>query len=1822
MDPEELEAARERLLSVVGSRRRRAPSHYETSRGPAYFRRDPNDPTQGYFEGDDFFVAWDDEPDARPVYAPENQPPSPNQGNFRVPERGRRSLGERFMFDAWEAQTYGSGFVQAFPHPETGQREWTTAQSAQRAADRALQGEMAQTDSFMRYFEEGDVGGGVAHGAAALGGTLAGAISDPLNLFSAGATWVGRVAFQGVLGGAQNADEQLTGQSQDRFAAEGHTALALELDRIYRAEGVEALDQALQAMEDDPEGEREFDWLELGLAAAGSAGLQGLFEGLGHVGATRQLREWRRRRTQAEADGPDALRDFVGANPQPPGYLGMAADRFSGPFVRAAARGRIRSLGDPALDQLARLPDGSIDPAAIPADQAFAVTPVWMRQMAPVVERAGTALSAEQRSLAYSEAALRMSEAMARGDDPIQFTNALAAAQMTGALPDLRAFRVLEAIGREISNGTLVLDQLGGAARRLSDLAERLDPAIANWRQRRHRFRASMREADAALSETRRAEAEARPATEVGVGEEHLPPRRLVDDDERAEIDALAAQVAAGRAERTGLDLAAWVVQKGGVGGSRGDLAAAIGGSRGRPGLINEKSRHGPDDLARLAYDEGFFHDLGREPSGDEFVQALADQVAGRRSYYPLEGQEALALNQELRSAENFLERHGIDPTERDPETLKRQIAERVYDATYAEPVDGGGDAVSGEGLSPRTTGSTGVSAQARQAPQGWGAGRTQGGGGAMLSPLGRVEQTITPIERQTVWRRAARAARRRGVATYVSDVIARAYTAIFEAQHPLVMQQRTLIREIEQAAGASLDLRPSDNAAVLARLSRDSYSAGHLDLVDGVRPYRQPGVKASPSFREAIEKATGGREWTTERLTRFEAYLISKRGVKAWDRYANGDLPRPPHAMSKLDLQDAITQAEADHPEFADAADLLYRFLAAHWKKKRDAGFITDEQYQQGLLNNEDYVPFQRDMDDSGADPSRGGDEGNQPPTSGGRSNKRRAFQRFRGSDRRILSPLSTIMADVYATSDRIARNESYRAFTALAEAAGPAGEGIAKKLPTPMDRTHIDIVEEAERAVRAAGGSPADAKALGGQLDALLNGETSRVIYRPGDVVEGGRKIIYVWRDGKREAWELTDPEWADDLFKAMTGLTQESRDLFVDIVAMPTQAIRTAIISWPGFVGANLMRDSLSAWMVTDLGYKPVWDAAIGAGQTLTKGKLAKLYNAVGTMGGGMVRSGLPRSKVQRDLPALRGRVLRMRNLDPREGAATIWRGFESATELSESASRIRLFARGFEKAKRDGMSDYDAALWAAYESRDYMDFQRSGSKMLNFRRLALFMNAALQGLDRTVRTMSAEGDGRALLRPLVNMMQNRTKWDGMTSQQRYEVGRAHKYWAKLALVGVLGLMIRALWGDDEDYEYGYSDYIKNNYWLFEAGPYAIAIPKPFEHAVLSNIFERVYEAQVLQDPQAWDRLVAGLGEAYIPPHEITAANIPIQLYANRTHTGAPIVPMGLEDLDPHLQYSAYTSQLSIDFAAALHEHAGIEVSPSQLDHVFSGVGGEFFRSPARVLDGDAPSMNASDVPVLNRFLREPGRGGTPQRVAFNDAVMRTSSSLNRAAGTLRDIRERGAVEEARRFLEDRDPFERTYAVLQVGFEAQDRRLHPMSRARAVVTEIGRIRRELQGARALASETLFLPDMTARQRRDALEALDDVSAAEMQAALVMASAPDFAGRRMLDVPARYERLDAIAPGVGALLRARLLNGSNRALEFETVRQLWPEAQRRIEADGFRAQLGDLSAIGEADFGAASLRELEVEMFGGSRRTRQERDRAYESFEEEAQP
>lgn len=1761
-----------------------------------------------YYEGDGFFVGMDEVVgQARPVFGN----PGPRLSNAEAiarhgvlePRRENRGF-QQFRLDARrDALSATASFYESVRQDQRGPTIGDALAERGLLPDVDPDGRAAReayvairTEHFRRAREEELILGvldppdSLSDWAGVLLGGLEGSLVDPLAVVGWGSTWLRRMAVTGGISAAQNAAQQgmeIARGVRRRWTPVEQIAIGRELDEIRRTQGSAAMLAALETVPRETIEAADFDTIELGMAAAFGAATQGVFEA-----------------------GEGAVR----------AVFGPVADGF----FRAASRWRIRSLGDRELDNIARGPDGAVHPLAAPVEILAATTDPWLRELAPAVERTALALDPEERAAGYGEILVRLHEAQAQGADPLELARVLERGVGIGLLPNLRGFHAVANIAIQVADGRLAADQLANIPRRLGRLTERLDPMIARLSDRTRALSRAVDQARVAADEARTAAEAARPPREAGV-ENEAPPRRMITDDERADIDALVEEVRARRREareaRSGRRLSEFVAQDlRGIRDDRGDIAAFNNGRAGFRSLLSERGVQ-LDQAIERAVEAGYFPEhttMETLPDQRAFLSALEDDVRNIRPLHPAGADDRRGAQDSLAQMENWLERHGVDLTTRSDAALRQDIADKVYEATYGEPIglDDAPPPVGDSGLAGASGGQGGANpspAPQRAQPAAWGArrGGQAGGGGAMLSPQERLAAHRAPVEKNTFIRRQLRTMRRRGVTTYVRDVLSTAYTAFVEGQHPITLTTRRLVAEIEQAAGVKSDLAPSENPQLLARLARDGFSPGHLDLVDGVRPYRRPDVKGSPSFREAVETALGGKEWDPERVGRFEDYLISRRALKAWARFRRGELPRPPHAMSELDLEDAQRALLQDHPEFEQGAALLYRFLDALWEKKRDAGLITQDQFDAGRANNEDYVPFQRSLDEGVNEPDGRGAPGD-------RQNKRKAFQRFRGSDRKILSPLTTIMQDAYDTADRIARNESYRALVDLAARAGPFGEDIIKPLPRSFDRVQIDIADEARRAAKAAGLSEQDADAISGSIDSLLNGETARTIYRPGDVIEGGRKVIYVWREGRREAFELADPEYADDLFRALTGLTQESRDLFVDIVAAPTQMLRTAITAHPSFQTANLIRDSLSAWMLTDVGYVP-GESALGAAQVLQQGDLAKLYNAVGSQGGGMIRSAMPRSHMQRDMPALRGKVLRLRNANPLEAAGALWRGFEQATELSENATRIRLFARSVGTAKRRGMSDYDAALWAAYESRDYLDFQRSGAKMLNFRRVALFLNAALQGMDRTLRTMAGDGSAKELLRPMVEMSQGRRALDSLTPEDRYRVVRAYKLWTKMALVGVFGMALTALHADDEDYQYGFSDYIKNNYWLVRAGRYWLSIPKPFDLAVVSNILERSYEATVGNDPLAWGRLVWGMADTYALPTEVTAAIVPLELINNRTRTGAPIVPMGLEDLDPHLQYTASTSQFSIQLAQGVSRWTGIEISPAQLDHIFGGTMANFFRDPARLMDAgdpDTPALTPPDLPVLNRFLREPGRGGTPVRVAFNENVMRRSGDLQRALGTLRELIERRDSAGRDAFLAQRAPFERDYALSQLAEQSSARRLHPMRRARDVMVELARIRRELGGQRPNASETFFLPDLSPRDRRIALEALDDLGAAEMQAALVMSGAPGFAGRELMDVEARYERLQTVAPSVYGLFRARLVSGRERAVDYDTIRRIWPEAQRRLGRDGLATDLSDLAGEAGADFGDVGLYQDILEGAGGRRMSRgeleEERDRA----------
>lgn len=962
---------------------------------------------------------------------------------------------------------------------------------------------------------------------------------------------------------------------------------------------------------------------------------------------------------------------------------------------------------------------------------------------------------------------------------------------------------------------------------------------------------------------------------------------------------------------------------------------------------------------------------------------------------------------------------------------------------------------------------------------------------------------------------RAKEALRDRGVGGALKDLADAGYTAFVDDLNPINKAVRKLQEIYAANTGQSLELNVAKNPYALARLSRESYAAGYVDLMQGVVPYR--GVDPSgPSLSQALEHALGARtfrKWSEQQLREFDAYLIARRMVHEWDRYTNGDLPRPPDRNTKEYHQGIIRDAEAAHPTWAEAAEMIYGWLNNLWKKEFDAGLITQESYQNGLTKHPDYVPLMRDMSDKAP---------------GGSGRPRGALQfaggtkAFEGSTRDVISPTSSMMRRAYELNAIIKRNDAIRALDEIAEAAGPGAGAIVERLPPQeIDAVNVDAIDALTKAAEAAGLSERDVTTLVQAADAALDGETAATVFRAREFSpRKGESVVFAWRGGKKQPLLLADGQFGRDLYTALTGMNQDLQNVVVDAMAAGTQLLRYGVTLSPEFMSRNYVRDQVATWINSDVGFVPVLDSVRGAAAELKQGELATRYAVAGGMRGGAnvaaTRKPFPKSnrEAMEQLRTLQAKGQRIKRF-------ASWRGLAELTDLSETSTRLGVFKRGYEQARKRGLSEFDATLEAAFASRDYLDFGRRGAKMLSAVRLVTFLNASLQSLDKTVRVLTADGNLQKVLAPLGK---NAPK----TAAERRALAHAYKAWAKVSALGAFGLGLRMLYADDPEYQ-EISDSLRATHWVAKIEGRWAFIPKPFELATLSNIFERAYEAGALNDPTAPRRLLSDFAHTIAPPHEIPAISVPFAIAANRDYQGRPIVPDHLRGtVDPHLQFNSYTSEFSKALGRA------INVSPAVIDYVITGFGGSlgrYFQQGTNMAVEAAtgvPRMSSGpeDAFLSRGFVRNITRGSASQK-EFWGLVSRTGGQLTRAEGTFRRYLTDGNDAEAARYLASMRPSERGYVVAKVFSQDGSSILHPLVRAQKAVSVIGDLRQANRDGelRTMAGDVVAL---SPQQRRQVDDALAHLAMVQMRNALISAGQPGWGQKQALDENEPWKRLD----------------------------------------------------------------------------------------------
>lgn len=1053
----------------------------------------------------------------------------------------------------------------------------------------------------------------------------------------------------------------------------------------------------------------------------------------------------------------------------------------------------------------------------------------------------------------------------------------------------------------------------------------------------------------------------------------------------------------------------------------------------------------------------------------------------------------------------------------------------------------------------------------------------------------GAVASTIKSAKKDGLVAEMTDHVRRNGFRNAAVDYFHGAYTALIDGLHPVKMAVDQLIDIANTNLATPLSKRGEIGVIAardpykLLRLARNAYQGGHLDLMRGVRDYHSAEHRG-PSLHDAIGIAMGGFEssqWSAENVKAFGAYLISRRMVAEWNRFKGGELEGPPDKLSQADHIQAQKDFEAAHPQFIDAAEMVYTYQKNLLRKARDAGFVSVETYDD-LIKRQDYVPAQRDMSEDNKEVL----EGAGASTKG--TNKQRLLKQFRGSTRDIINPLETIARTTYEWNFIIARNDAIKALDRLARAVGPGGGQIAERVPAnQLTGTQVNAIEVVKRAGKQAGVDEADMLFMTQALEEALGDDADTVIFTPGQMTEKGEPIVYLWEDGKRVALRLADGEFGKDMYEAITGLGLEKMNWFAEALAKPSQWLRAGVTLDPAFVAANWIRDNPAAWMnSSDHGaWFPRFDRSLKAsGDALAAAfgrqvdDLDTLASAGGIIGGAGLE-GMRAARVNRDIEALRKKGIKISEALPHN------KEFWELTGVTETGTRLSVFRKARERALADGLDEYEATIEAAYTANDLIDFGRHGSKMLVVRRLVTFLNAMLQGTDKSLRVASGQSEPKAAIQDVISPYVRQSDGQALTVLERQRVPLAAQFWAKFVTIGFIGAALAFSYRDDPEWE-EIPEYFRTTHWMFKdpSGTWR-RIPKPFELGAMSLVMERTFEAMWKGDKKAAERMMSGLADLVTPPHVVPGVQIAYELWANKSKfTGAPIVPQQLEKLPPELQFTAYTSEFSKWMAI----NTGL--SAAKIDHAIAGVTGSLGKSlldtsnavmppvgaflkerglpTLNISDRPRPELRQSDTIFIRRFTVDPARSSQSKKDFWKE-MSTTNGEMAVKAGGYKEFYDRGQFDEAGETLKRMKEHERVYALLEGHGTTYDKRMHPMNRARDVLTVSNGIRRDLDTGKLKDDQgNAYSPS----DRRVIQETIENLQMREARNAQIVMGVPGYAHLKIMPTEPTLKELEAKVPSLFEELDFRLRK--KKVQDFDAVRAEYIDLKARVLEPDYAAE------------------------------------------------
>ena len=443
-----------------------------------------------------------------------------------------------------------------------------------------------------------------------------------------------------------------------------------------------------------------------------------------------------------------------------------------------------------------------------------------------------------------------------------------------------------------------------------------------------------------------------------------------------------------------------------------------------------------------------------------------------------------------------------------------------------------------------------------------------------------------------------------------------------------------------------------------------------------------------------------------------------------------------------------------------------------------------------------------------------------------------------------------------------------------------------------------------------------------------------------------------FYVLENGLKKHYETRDILFIN----AVKSLNLPEFPL-IGLLSGPANVLRALVTKDPGFILANLMRDSMSAWVTSGVKMVPLADTMKNFA-----GALAKNSGAYDALLNGGVLGGYEFSQNVETSARKFGAELRKR-----AGVATIgekavrpitgiWDALERASSASDAATRMEVYTKTLAETGNEAE--------ALFRGLEVMNFNRKGSSaVIRILTAAIpFLNARIQGLDILYR---------AAIAPSL---------DASASERAQQIQKT--FFLRGLMIAGLSSMYWALTHDDKEYKKQEQE-TRDNYWLLPS--LGIKIPIPFEIGVLFKVIPERIMAYMFGNDTGKD-FMDSMKRQLINTFSVSLPQTFKPLVETTTNfnffTWRPIIPPGLENVAPQYQVGPSTSKVAESIGKA------IGASPMIVDHLISGYTGTMGTYMVDLMDSifntmtdsPKPAKRFEQMPVIRRFLIDPEARGT--------------------------------------------------------------------------------------------------------------------------------------------------------------------------------------------------------------------------------------------------